>query len=82
MWQIQLAFRFLISCRIFLCSLTSWFHYKEICYDARSHERKQVKKKQEYLVKLLHVVLSYFNLGWLNYRNESLNWLARLTRET
>ena len=28
MWPIQLAFRFLISCRIFLCSLTeNWYRY-------------------------------------------------------
>jgi len=24
-------------------SVSSWFYYKEICYDARSHERKTHK---------------------------------------
>jgi len=24
-------------------SASSWFYYKEICYDARSHERKKKK---------------------------------------
>jgi hypothetical protein len=26
------------------CSASSWFYYKEICYDARSRERKKRKK--------------------------------------
>jgi len=26
--------------QIFEISASSWFYYKEICYDARSHERK------------------------------------------
>ena len=36
MWPIQLAFRFLISCRIFLCSLAlsnkKWIFRKELCF--------------------------------------------------
>jgi hypothetical protein len=37
-----------------------WFYYKEICYDARSHERK-MKKERIYL----HYILLYFeSLCW------------------
>jgi len=34
-----------VSCPKQICeiSATSWFYYKEICYDARSHERKIYK---------------------------------------
>jgi len=30
----------LSSILVLLESASSWFYYKEICYDARSHERK------------------------------------------
>jgi hypothetical protein len=41
MWPIQLAFRFLISCRIFLCSLTL------SNTSQRDHGRKKYKHKYQ-----------------------------------
>jgi hypothetical protein len=39
-----------IICEI---SASSWFYYKEICYDARSHERK--KKKEVFVAKFVSI---------------------------
>jgi len=37
----QLSSRSICSCSKAEISATIWFYYKEICYDARSHERKK-----------------------------------------
>jgi hypothetical protein len=42
---------------------SSWFYYKEICYDARSHERKITNSSKEKLNGQVWLV------GWMDKRN-------------
>jgi hypothetical protein len=41
-WTEELSETCRISCQNKICEISAsgWFYYKEICYDARSHERK------------------------------------------
>ena len=36
----ELSETYRVSCQNKIYKISSWFYYKEICYDARSHERK------------------------------------------
>jgi len=40
-------------------SASSWFYYKEICYDARSHERKKMHVDHH---KYIYFIFCYSNV--------------------
>ena len=40
-------------------SVSSWFYYKEICYDARSHERKERDLRSSGMLTQRRLVFSY-----------------------
>jgi hypothetical protein len=70
-WTEELSETCRVSCQNKICeiSASSWFYYKEICYDARPHERK----KNSSNFTLLNILLCFdWTMFWLVLQHKGM----------